>query len=161
MNDEVSSEGLLSGKVIDVIKRQTQSKKESDYQKWYDHFATLPENPGRTLKDGFIADVEIQPSRWIQHGLDLIGSRRAFGTIQLAGGNMGPEFRSFLPYPVFQMGAEIFLKGMWLYQHEECRNVLEDTYVAPERRKTIWRSPRRDSLANRNCRHRIPATDCG
>src|SRR5204863_9608576 len=37
------------------------------------------------------------------HGLDLIGSRKASGTIQLFGGGEGPDLRSFLPYPVFQM----------------------------------------------------------
>jgi hypothetical protein len=135
MNATESNEDPLAEKVIDVINREAQSKKESDYRKWCDHFASLSENPGRSLKEGLIADVELQPSRWIQHGLDLIGSRRAFGTIQLADGIAGADFRSFLPYPVFQMGAEIFLKGMWLYQQKECRKIRANSYVAPERRE--------------------------
>jgi hypothetical protein len=135
MNSDEINDDSLAVKVMDVINRQAKQKKDADYRKWCDDFASLPDNSGRALKDGLIAGVELQPSRWIQHGLDLIGSRRASGTVQLTGGIAGPDLRSFLPYPVFQMGAEIFLKGMWLYQHEECRSVHEKTYVAPQRRE--------------------------
>ncbi|HEV7924219.1 MAG TPA: hypothetical protein VGR14_02620 [Verrucomicrobiae bacterium] len=134
-----SNEDIIAEKVMDIIKAREQSKRESDYQQWCDRFANLPANSGRTLKDGFIAGVELQPSRWIQHGLDLIGSRKAFGTIQLMDGNTGPDLRSFLPYAVFQMGAEIFLKGMWLYKHQECREVHASAYVAPDRRDFFLR----------------------
>lgn len=135
MNFDEINDDSLEVKVIDVINRQAKQKKDADYLKWCNDFSSLPKNSGRELKDGLVAGVELQPSRWIQHGLDLIGSRRAFGVVQMMGGIAGPDLRSFLPYPVFQMGAEIFLKGMWLYQHEECRSVHEKTYVAPHRRE--------------------------
>lgn len=118
--------------VMDVIRQQDQSRGEIEYRAWCEHFASLPKDFTRSLKEGCVADIELQPWRWIQHGLDLIGSRKASGTIQLFGGQEGPDLRSFLPYPVFQMGAEVFLKGMWLYHHAECRNCTDRTYFAPE-----------------------------
>lgn len=121
--------------VVEELNRQELSKREEQYQTWCDSFASLPEDSGRKLKDGFIAHVELQPQRWIQHGLDLMGSRKGFGTIRLLGCQQGPDFRAYLPYPVFQMGTEIFLKGMWLYQHDECRILKADTYIALERRE--------------------------
>ena len=122
---------------MDLIREEAQSRQETEYRAWCDHFAALPEDLTRTLKDGLIAHVELQPWHWIQHGLDLIGSRKASGTTQFFGGKQGPDLRSFLPYPVFQMGAEVFLKGMWLYQHQECRNCKWDTYIAPEVRNSF------------------------
>jgi len=46
--------------------------------------------------------------------MDLLKSRRVIGHVQLQDGVQGPEINSYLPYPVFQAAAEIFLKGMWL-----------------------------------------------
>ena len=121
--------------MIEILKKQGELKREKQYQAWCKHFESLPKNTKRKLKDGFVAHVELQPYRWIQHGLDLIGSRKSFGTIQTFSGQQGQDFRAYLPYPVFQMGAEVFLKGMWLYQHDECRNLESDSYIAPERRE--------------------------
>lgn len=117
--------------VMKIIQQQEQSRREVEYRNWCNHFASIPSDYTRILKDGLVAHVELQPWRWIQHGLDLIGSRKASGTIQHFGGQEGPDLRSFLPYPVFQMGAEVFLKGMWLYQHTECRSCKDDSYITP------------------------------
>lgn len=122
------------GNVMERLKRQEQMKREKQYQAWCNQFASPSSDCGRKLKGGYIADVELQPDRWIRHGLDLIGSRKGFGTIQLSDGVQGADFRAYLPYPVFQMGVEIFLKGMWLYQHVECRKIQSDTYIPKERR---------------------------
>jgi len=126
------------GDVMEILKRQEQMKREKQYQAWCNQFASPSSDFGRKLKGGYIAGVELQPDRWIQHGLDLIGSRKGFGTIQLSDGVQGADFRAYLPYPVFQMGAEIFLKGMWLYQHDECRKIQSDTYIAEERRNSYF-----------------------
>ena len=132
MNSTESSEDSLAMKIMDMIREQEEARREAEYQGWCNHFESLPEDLTRILKDGLVAHVELQPWRWIQHGLDLIGSRKPSGTTQFFGGKQGPDLRSFLPYPVFQMGAEVFLKGMWLYQHAECRNCKADTYIPPE-----------------------------
>ena len=126
------------GDVMDILKRQEQMKREKQYQAWCNQFASPSSEFGRKLKGGYIAGVELQPDRWIQHSLDLIGSRKGFGTIQLSDGVQGADFRAFLPYPVFQIGVEIFLKGMWLYQHDECRKIQSDTYIAEERRNSYF-----------------------
>lgn len=126
------------GDVMEILKRQEQMKREKQYQAWCNQFASPSSDFGRKLKGGYIAGVELQPDRWIQHGLDLIGSRKGFGTIQLSDGVQGADFRAYLPYPVFQMGTEIFLKGMWLYQLDECRKIQSDTYIAEERRNSYF-----------------------
>lgn len=121
--------------VMEELSRREQSEQDEKYRLWCDHFTSLPENSQRKLKNGLISHVELQPWRWIQHGLNLIGSRKGFGTIRLLGSERGPDFQAYLPYPVFQMGTEVFLKGMWLYQHDECRNLKSDTYTTRERRE--------------------------
>ena len=47
--------------------------------------------------------------------------------------------QTYLPYPVFQAGTEIFLKGMWLAQHTECQPIGCSDYVTPELRKKYQR----------------------
>ncbi|MBI3876137.1 MAG: hypothetical protein HY300_09325 [Verrucomicrobia bacterium] len=132
MKTSDNSEDSLINEVVDVIRKQERSRREVEYLSWCDRFASTPSDFIKTLKDGLVAHVELQPGRWIQHGLDLIGSRKASGTIQLFSGEEGPDLRSFLPYPVFQMGAEVFLKGMWLYQYAECRNCTGNSYFTPD-----------------------------
>lgn len=136
--------------ITKVIREREQSERDDEYRSQCDRFAAIPEDFIYTLKGGLIAKIEIQASRWIRHGLALIGSRKASGTIQLYASE-GPDYRAFLPYPVFQMGAEIFLKGMWLYQHEECRKCMHTTYVAPDVRQRLFNevkglSPEHDLL---------------
>lgn len=128
----------LGDKVMDVIRKQAEARKEAEYRAWCDDFESVPPDFTLILKNGLVAQVELQPWRWIQHGLDLIGSRKAAGTIQLFGGKEGPDFRSYLPYPVFQMGAEVFLKGMWLYQYEKCRGCTADSYIEPDVRNRFF-----------------------
>jgi hypothetical protein len=61
--------------------------------------------------------------------MDLAESRKVTGRVQLAGATEGPEISSYLPYPVFQMATEIFLKGMWLCQFEDCRTLTHSSYI--------------------------------
>jgi len=134
MSTNENLDNTLEG-VIEELSRREQLDLDEKYRFWCGRFASLPENSNRKLKDGLIAQVELQPWRWVQHGLDLIGSRKGFGTIKSTGSQQGPDFQAYLPYSVFQMGAEVFLKGMWLYQHDECRNLKSDTYTTQERRE--------------------------
>ncbi len=88
-----------------------------DFDAWCDQLADLPTDDEPNLVDGIIVDIELHPFRWIFHGLDLIQSRKE------------SFCDSILPYPVFQMGAEIFLKGMWLCQFDACRLLEGDSYI--------------------------------
>lgn len=119
-------------RAIEAIKQAEHAKREKHYRGWCEELAALPDNCRRRLPKGFRAGVELQPYRWIQQGLDLIGSRKSAGKI---GGKEDVDFRAYLPYSVFQAGSEIFLKGMWLYQHDDCRQLKHDSYISSERRK--------------------------
>lgn len=55
-------------------------------------------------------------------------------------GEKGAPISSFLPYPTFQMGTEIFLKGMWLSQFEECRKLAHADYATPAARQRYSKS---------------------
>jgi len=114
------------GALIEILQSEERERRERQYHAWCDHFASEGFTP-RGLTGGFEVHVELQPKRWLQDGLDLIDSRK--------GDRRSPLSDEYLPYPVFQMGAEIFLKGMWLYQHKECRELHHDSYISPEKRK--------------------------
>lgn len=86
-------------------------------------------------KPGFKVDTDLQPLRWLENGRDLIQSAKGTISVQYSSGVPGPPLNTYLPYPVFQMGAEIFLKGMWLCQFEECRNLRDHDWITSEKRK--------------------------
>jgi hypothetical protein len=104
-------------------------KQNRGYEEFCNRFASPLKNNGRVLINGFNVGIELQPFSWIRLGLDLINSRKATGTIQLFEGVAGADYGAYLPSPVFLIGTEIFLKGMWLYQHKECRKLKSDSYV--------------------------------
>jgi hypothetical protein len=85
--------------------------------------------------DGVLNDLSRNVDRPAVFTLRKRGSEtKITGHVQLAGGNEGPELSSYLPYPVFQMATEIFLKGMWLCQFEECRKLTSSSYIDHETR---------------------------
>ena len=96
---------------------------EKDFTEWCDQLAALPPDFEPELRPGIIAHIELQPLRWINSGLDLLQRRKE------------SSIDTYLSYPLFQMGAEIFLKGMWLCQFEECRLLGADSYIDESRRK--------------------------
>ncbi len=57
------------------------------------------------------------------------------GRSQLAGGIEGAEISSYLPYAVFQMATEVFVKGMWLCQFEDCRRLTYSSYIDRDTRE--------------------------
>ena len=147
MNQE-SFNNSFDAKIMQVIKRNQREKREGDFKKLCGYFESFPAGYSRKLKGGFVADIELQPWRWIQYGLELLGSRRASGTIHLPDGQEGPDLRAYLPYPVFQMGTEVFLKGMWLYQFKECRDLNDRSYVSIETRHKYLRDIKNISKAH-------------
>jgi hypothetical protein len=75
------------------------------------------------------ADLELQPARWLRLGLDLIQSSKVIAHVQLSNGYQARPDSSLLRYPVFQMGTEIFLKGMWLCHFEDLRLLTANSYI--------------------------------
>ena len=114
------------------LKSREERNKVAAFKSW---LASLEQSavtrpPG--LKAGFIADTELQPLRWMDAGMDLLESQKVAAWVELMDGQKGPPLQSFLPYPAFQMGAEIFLKGMWLCQFDECRMLAQKGFLSPD-----------------------------
>jgi len=90
--------------------------------------------------------------------LDILRSAHVTGYVQLMGGQQGEPLQCFLPYSVFQAGAEVFLKGMWLCQFPSCRQVSHTSYISLGLRQTVDRKLRRqghDLLKLIGCLKRI------
>lgn len=121
--------------ISEYIKLIEAEEKEKEYCNWCDSMESTTEDFKPILKPGFIADIELQPHRWITAGVDQIESFKGSDHVQLMGGGMGEPFHKFLKYPVFHSGCELFLKGMWLCKFDECRNIKHNMYVEIQTRK--------------------------
>ena len=125
----------LRDDIMQRIQEQNRREEEAEFNAWHADLVALPSDFKRKLENGWKADIELQPLRWMDRGLTLIQSAKVTGYVQLANGVQGPPIGSFLPYPVFQSGAEIFLKGMWLCRHEDCRLLGFSSFMEPDNRK--------------------------
>jgi hypothetical protein len=124
----------LADAVMKLAAEENRLEEEHEFRAWCDGLLALDIKFHRELNDDWIADLEVQPLRWMNAGLTLIHSGKITGFLQLANGVQGPPANIFLPYPIFHAGAEIFLKGMWLCRYKDCRMLDSSTYVSPERR---------------------------
>lgn len=89
------------------------------------------------VKGSLVADIELQPHRWLSAGLDILRSAHATSYLQLMNGKRGEALQSYLPYSVFLAGTELFLKGMWLCRRASCRRVGHASYVNERVRRGI------------------------
>jgi hypothetical protein len=126
----------LQESLMRVIKERNKRNDEREFQEFCQYLLSLPPGLEMAPKDNFKADIELQPVRWMSLAMDLLKSRRVTGNVQLAGGVQGPELSSYLRYPVFQMATEIFLKGMWLCQYTDCRELTASSYMEPKKRQS-------------------------
>lgn len=133
MDDE-----LLAAVRVELMKREKQQQ-ASEFKNWCAWLDETPPDMKLILNTGLVADLELQPHRWLSAGIDLLKSQCVTGHVQLMDGVQGPPLGGFLPYPVFQMGTEIFLKGMWLCQFEECRKVAHTDFVEQTTRSNYSR----------------------
>jgi hypothetical protein len=132
----MAHERILDG-VMQLIQEQNRQQDDEEFREWFGGLLAVPEDYKRQLKEDWNADVELQPLRWMDLGLELLQSPKVTAYAQLSNGIQGPPLGSYLPYPIFHSGTEIFLKGMWLCRHEDCRLVDSSSYVAPARRGEI------------------------
>lgn len=116
--------------------RKTMRRNE-ELRVWYETLDRVPQTARLRLKENYVADVELQPHRWLSGGLDILRSAHVTSYVQLMDGQPGEPLQSFLPYSVFQAGAEVFLKGMWLCRFPACRRVAHTSYVRPSLRQSI------------------------
>jgi hypothetical protein len=126
----------LEESLMRIVKERNQRNDEREFQQFCQYLLSLPADLELAPKDNFKADIELQPLRWMSLGIDLLKSRRVTGHVQLAGGIQGPEINSYLRYPVFQIATEIFLKGMWLCQYADCRELTASSYMGPNKRES-------------------------
>lgn len=132
MADKNAADGAMR-----LILERNRKQEDDEFQEWYAALLTLPEDYRRELKEGWLADVELQPLRWMNLGLTLIQSPKVLERVQLADGVQGPALSAILLYPIFQSGTEVFLKGMWLCQYADCRLFDSSSYVSCMRRDEI------------------------
>jgi hypothetical protein len=129
-------EADLNDRLMRIISERNRRENEEAFQRFCEELLALPADLKLIPKENFKTDIELQPLRWMSLGIDLLRSRKVTGHVQLADGVQGPAISSYLPYPVFQMAAEIFLKGMWLCQFPECRQLGHSSFVdAPARNR--------------------------
>jgi hypothetical protein len=128
----------LEESVMRIIDERNRRDDELEFQQFCQYLLSLPSGLELAPKDDFKADIELQPLRWMSLGIDLLQSRRVTGHAQLANGVQGPEMGSYLRYPVFQMGTEIFLKGMWLCQYLDCRALTTSSYIQVKKRQYYY-----------------------
>lgn len=121
------------------LAKRNAATQEKRFQDWCAELDRLPTNYVPQLKENFKPDIELQPKRWLGHAMDIIESAHVTARVQLMGGVQGEAFSSFLPYPIFQMGAETFLKGMLLCRFTQCRRVAQNSYVNPATRQRYLR----------------------
>ena len=129
----------MDGELMTALRAELRSReareKAAAFKTW---IADLEQSAAASppgLKAGFKADTELQPMRWMDAGLDLLESQKVAAWVELMDGNKGAPLQSFLPYPAFQMGTEIFLKGMWLCQFAECRSLPQRGFLSPDVRE--------------------------
>jgi hypothetical protein len=121
--------------LLRIMHEEKEAQEKEAYDDWRKDLLSQSGNLRLRPPEGFEVDIELQPLRWLWRGTALVESRKVTGRVQPARGNEGPELTSYLPYPVFQMATEIFLKGMWLCRFEECRVLTSSSYVDRETRE--------------------------
>ena len=131
MNDDIGSE------VNNLIKKQNLRKEQEELANWLAILDATPTDAKRVPLDGWIADLELQPTRWLSAGFDLLESAHVLTRAKNMDGSDGAVMQSILPYSIFQSGTEVFLKGMWLCQFEDCRLLTQSSYITPERRREL------------------------
>lgn len=131
MKDDIGSE------INRLIKKQNLLNEREEYVKWLATLDALPADAKRLPLRGWIAEVDLQPTRWLSAGFNLLESAHVLSRVKHMDGSDGAILQSFLPYSIFQSGAEVFLKGMWLCQFEDCRQITQSSYITPKRRREL------------------------
>ena len=135
MNDKES--GKVPVGIAELLAKEAAEKKAEDYADWCDQMAGVDRSFELHPKSGFLIDHEFQPIRWMSDGLDVLSSARGATMISDLSQSHPVFWQAYLPYAVFQMGTELFLKGMWLCQYADCRHLDHFDHLSPSRRQEI------------------------
>jgi hypothetical protein len=128
----------VNEEVVRILRARDDADEEKAFNDWRNDLLSQPSDLELQPKNNFKVDIELQPLRWLQLGIELVESSKVTGHVELAGGIEGAASGSYLAYPIFQMATEIFLKGMWLCQFDECRVLMHSSYIdQPTRTKRL------------------------
>lgn len=132
------------GDDVQIAQRRKQHRPEEekrraiDYADWLVAMEKEAVRSDPKLKQQFVADLDLWPDAWLETAINLVKSGKATRNwawrIQFHDGDEDLFPRYILEYSVFQMAAELFLKGMWLLQFPELRPFQSWVYVAPAER---------------------------
>lgn len=120
-----------------IVEKSKKTQEDRDFNAFCEGLDKVPEGYTKRLEGKFIADLELQPLRWMSDGLKLLDSFHGMAHVQLMHGVQGEPMNRILYYPIFQAGTEFFLKGMWMCKFPECRAVSSGDYIDSETRSAI------------------------
>ena len=132
----IHKENSILEETKELINLKETDRKKHVYRDWCELMESTPENYKPELEKGLLADIELQPLRWMTAGVEQIESFRGSAHMELMGGVKGEPYHKTLNYPVFHLGCELFLKGMWLCQFKELRKIHQNMYVDKKTRVT-------------------------
>jgi len=130
-----SASGFNTEEFCKYLVEEGGKKRIKEYSDWCEQMRNVPTDYILVPKDKFIVDIELQPYRWLIQGVDLIDSCKGNFSIPNFDSRQGQYLDTYILYSVFQMGVEIFLKGMWLCQFEECRNLHDNGHIIKSSRQ--------------------------
>jgi hypothetical protein len=129
-------DGDLEDAVRALFEKQQAETNEEDYKRWCSEVSGVPKDYELLPKAGWLIDQEFQPTRWLAYGLHILkAATQGTGQSNGIGGHTFAE--PVLSYAIFQVGAELFLKGMWLCQFADCRELSHNGYLEPLRRQEL------------------------
>ena len=132
----IHKENSILEETKELINLMETERKEQKYRTWCELMESTPENYKPELEKGLLADIELQPHRWMTAGVELIESFRGSAHVELMDGVKGESLHKTLNYPVFHFGCELFLKGMWLSKFEGLRKIHQNMHVDKKTRVT-------------------------
>lgn len=94
--------------------QEKEAAEQQDFENFCNYLDAVPLDLTKSLEGNLVAGVDLNPMTWMEYGVRLIDSFESSAFVQLGGGQQGKPMNKTLHYPVFQMGCEQFLKGMWL-----------------------------------------------
>lgn len=129
MDDQTIAQGKK------IFADREKKAKTAQFRAWCDEMVATPSDWTPKLKNGYVAEMELQPHWWLREGVTLINCRHIDSHVELMDGQKGPVMDSHLPYAVFLAATESFLKGMYLCRFAECRQIAFNGYIRPKRRE--------------------------
>jgi hypothetical protein len=84
------SEDLIDMVRAELAKREKRQR-SAEFKQWCSMLDATPSSAKLVLKNNMIADIELQPLRWLSAGLDLLKSQVITAQVGLMNGEKGPR----------------------------------------------------------------------